>query len=249
MPDLPGSTLPADTPSVRPMLPLQGLTLLMVDDSRFASEALRLLCQRSGARLRRADTLEAATRHLSVYRPDVVIVDLGLPDGDGADLIRTLARDRRARVLGTSGDPAGQSIALGAGAAGFLPKPPDSLAAFQAAILQLLSGATPPPAPVDAPMTFPDPLALHDDLAHAAVLLSRPQDAASRRYVAAFVGSLAHSARDAILARAADRARSSDADLARLRALVSDRLGSAPSAFPRRLGAGRAEPLLPRAPQ
>ena len=70
--------------------PLAGLTVLVVEDSRYACEAMRLLCQHSGARLRRADSLAAAARHLRVYRPDVLIVDLGLPDGPGEALI---ARD------------------------------------------------------------------------------------------------------------------------------------------------------------
>ncbi|MFN5826771.1 MAG: response regulator, partial [Rhodobacterales bacterium] len=121
----------------RPVQPLRGLTILAVEDSRFACEALRLLCLRSDARLRRAESLEQADRHLSVYSPDVVIVDLGLPDGNGADLIRRLARQRcpGLAVLGTSGDPAGQTAALAAGAAGFLPKPIESLAGFQATVL------------------------------------------------------------------------------------------------------------------
>ena len=89
--------------------PLAGITALLVEDSRCASEAMRLLALKSGARLRRADSLAAAHRHLSVYRPMLVIVDMGLPDGSGAELIGTLARaePRVPVLLGTSGDPGG----------------------------------------------------------------------------------------------------------------------------------------------
>jgi DNA-binding NarL/FixJ family response regulator len=211
-------------------LPLQGLTLLAVEDSRFASEALRLLCQRSGARLRRAETLAAARRHLTVYRPDVVIVDFGLPDGDGGDLIRALAALRAPGllILGTSGDPARRAEAMAAGAQGFLDKPPESLAAFQRAILAHFPGAAVGP---DAAMPAPDPIALQDDLSRAAALLATRPDAAGQRYITGFLGGIARSAHDAALAQAAGRAAAAPQDLHRLAALVRARLDDAPGPF------------------
>ena len=93
-------------PSPTAARPLLGLTVLVVEDSRFACEAMRLLCLRSGARIRRADCLRSARRHLQVYRPTIVVVDLGLPDGNGIDLISELAvsQPKVEAVLAMSGD-------------------------------------------------------------------------------------------------------------------------------------------------
>ena len=127
------STLPIPTAD-RPLL---GLTLLVVEDSRFACEAIRLLCLRSGARIRRADSLRSARRHLRVYRPSVAIIDLGLPDGSGLNLITEL-NDTNPRVdviLAVSGSPELEDQAIRAGADGFLAKPIDAIAPFQQAIL------------------------------------------------------------------------------------------------------------------
>ena len=113
--------LPAPT-TARPLL---GLTVLAVEDSRFACEALRLLCLRSGARIRRADSLRAARRHLRVYRPSVVIIDLGLPDGNGIDL-RKIVKNRSNRtavvVLSARDDKDSEIEALKNGADDYIKK-------------------------------------------------------------------------------------------------------------------------------
>ena len=188
--------------------PLAGLTVLLVEDSRLASEGMRLLCLRSGARLRRADTLTAAERHLRAYRPGAVIVDLHLPDGSGLDLIRHLAtaRPRLEALLATSGDPGLAGAARAAGADGFLPKPVPGLAAFQSSLLALLPAHRQPPArrvlPPGAPA--PDPQALRDDLRHAADLLGAARPPLD--YVAGFLRGVARSAGDRSLAEAAETA-------------------------------------------
>jgi DNA-binding response OmpR family regulator len=210
----------------RGALPLSGLTVLLVEDSRFASDALRLMCQRSGARLRRAETMEQARAHLRTYRPDVVIVDLGLPDGRGDRLIRDLVLSRRhAVVLGISGDADGRKAALTAGAQGFLEKPMAGLVDFQRAILRHLperlvilveEGA--------GARTAGDPLSLQDDLTHAEALLDRDPDAAQQAYLSSFLSGLARIVDDPALAEAACRIGKAPDALPRLHRLVKDRL-------------------------
>ena len=218
-----------------PALPLQGVTILAVEDSRFACEALRLMCQRAGARLRRAETLAVARAHLRVYRPDVVIIDLGLPDGRGEALIADLARSpqRPIAVLGTSGNPMGRACALDAGADGFIDKPYASVSAFCSELLahlRLPSGGGAVPGDLALASISPDPMALHDDLAVAARALAGEPDAATRTYVARFLSGIADHAKDAGLAEAAALAdgEGSDRGFRRLRDLIADRLATAP---------------------
>ncbi len=189
--------------------PLLGLTVLVVEDSRVASEAMRLLCLRSGARIRRADTLRAARRHLKVYRPSAIIVDLGLPDGSGLDLITELdgTVPRVPVLLASSGDPGVEDAALAAGADGFMAKPIHSLAVFQDAILSRLPAERQPPGPraLVEDVIIPDNGAFCDDMAHAAEVLIDTEDGKMLDYAAQFLGGVARSAKDDALARAAGR--------------------------------------------
>lgn len=208
--------------------PLAGLTILVVEDSRYASEALRLLCLRSGARIRRADCLTSARRHLQVYRPSVAIVDLGLPDGSGLDLIRNMATatPRIGIILGMSGDDTAGPAARDAGADGFLVKPLGSLAAFQHAILSRLPADRRPncPRPVREDHVIPDPLALQDDL-HLVVDILADQPGQRRlNYVAQFLHGIARSAEDTDLGDLASVLARPDSDPAQVAALLRQRL-------------------------
>lgn len=218
-----------------PGRPLSGLTVLLVEDSRYASEAIRLLCLRSGARIRRADRLLAAMRHLQTYRPNIVLVDMGLPDGDGASLIRRIkaAGDQTPLVLGISGDPDLEDAAISAGAAGFISKPIDSLAAFQETLLAALPDRGPRSGPRLLPneVVRPDPRALREDLAHVADVLTDASDGAAIDYIARFLTGVARSAHDTPLAQAAaalardhEAGRGVATDLTRISGMVHERL-------------------------
>jgi DNA-binding response OmpR family regulator len=100
---------------------------------------------RSGARLRRANSIQSAKRHLRVYMPSVIIVDVGLPDGSGLDLIRELSnmRPRVAALMGTSGDELHHTATLKAGADVFISKPYESSASFQQTLLNLFPDSEP----------------------------------------------------------------------------------------------------------
>lgn len=183
--------------------PLLGLTVLVVEDSRYACEALRLMCLKSGARIRRAGNLFQARRHLQTYRPGVVIVDLGLPDGCGTDLIHELqtATPRVDVILGSSGDIDAENRAITAGADGFLPKPISNLAAFQSIVLSHLPEDRIPTGPRSLPSDeiSPDPMALRDDLSHVADLLNGEVDEGQIDYVTQFMHGIALSMDDPAL--------------------------------------------------
>lgn len=215
--------------------PLLGLTVLVVEDSRFASEAMRLLCLRSGARIRRADSLFHAQKHLAVYRPSVVIIDIGLPDGSGIDLIRDLtrARPRVEVLLATSGDADAEAKALKAGADGFLPKPLSSINFFQSKILEHLPADRQPKGirMVTDERVVPDQVALRDDLTAAAMALEDAVDDRTLRYLTQFLGGLARSTEDThleketgALAELHANSAAVQGQVSRIAAMVQDRI-------------------------
>ncbi len=117
----------------------------------------------------------------------MIVIDIGLPDGSGADLLEDLANasPRVDVILGTSGDPNGQDMALAAGADGFLEKPLTSLAAFQDAVLSHLPDDRRPSGPrsVSDEIIVPDRIAYQNDMAHIADVLGDETDARVLDYI------------------------------------------------------------------
>ena len=203
-----------------PVHPYQrGGTLLLVEDSRLTADCVRLLFRGAGGRLRRADSLRSARRHISLYTPDAAMIDIGLPDGSGLDLIADMAR-RRPRtglIVATSGDPEMEEDAFLVGADRFLPKPFGSGAAFcrmLAPVFFGLRGASAcDPAPTQA--------ALRDDLYLALDLLNGA--AAQQAYASQFIMQIACMTADHALEQAIG-----SNDRGRIAALLRNRLRALP---------------------
>ena len=103
------------------------LAALVVDDDRDFRESLCLLVEREGFEVRQAGTLAEARERIHESPADVVLVDLGLPDGNGLELLRdeNLATGSEFIVVTGSGSVDSAVEALREGALDYLGKPPD----------------------------------------------------------------------------------------------------------------------------
>ena len=101
-------------------------TVLIVDDDRgFARAAGEMLAARGYTVVGHATTARQAVQECNRLRPDAVLLDVRLPDGNGLTLAETLGATRdRLKILLTSTDP--RAVAperlQHSGAAGFVPK-------------------------------------------------------------------------------------------------------------------------------
>jgi DNA-binding response OmpR family regulator len=69
--------------------------VLIVEDNDLVSGALRVLFEQTGRRVSIAATVADAIAVASADRPDLMLVDLTLPDGSGLTILEALRRDNR----------------------------------------------------------------------------------------------------------------------------------------------------------
>ena len=99
--------------------------ILIVEDEAEIRRFVRLTLVAEGHEVFEADTLQRGLIEAGTRRPDLLVLDLGLPDGDGVDLIRDL-RTWSAMpviVLSARSTEADKIAALDAGADDYLVKP------------------------------------------------------------------------------------------------------------------------------
>jgi two-component system, OmpR family, KDP operon response regulator KdpE len=121
-----------------------GPSLLIVEDEESARRTLADYLERRGYEVFVAGTAQDALRQWDAHRSDAVLLDLGLPDFDGVEIIRRIRRESTTPIIILSGrgDERDKIDGLEAGADDYLTKPfsTDELNARIRAVLRRAGG-------------------------------------------------------------------------------------------------------------
>ena len=99
--------------------------ILVVEDDAEIRRFVCLSLEREGLAVHQADSFERGLIEAGSRRPELLVLDLGLPDGDGVDLIRQLRTwsEMPVLILSARSDERDKILALDAGADDSLVKP------------------------------------------------------------------------------------------------------------------------------
>lgn len=106
-------------------LPSNGPLILVIEDEAPIRGFLRASLESHGYRVKDAGTAKAGLLQARTQRPDLILLDLGLPDGDGIQVTREVRQDSAVPivVLSARGQEQDKVSALDAGADDYLTKP------------------------------------------------------------------------------------------------------------------------------
>ncbi|MCS2153448.1 two-component system response regulator KdpE [Scandinavium goeteborgense] len=101
------------------------INVLIVEDEQAIRRFLRSALEADGLRVHEAETLQRGLLEAATRKPDLVILDLGLPDGDGIEFIRDFRQWSQVPVivLSARAEETDKITALDAGADDYLSKP------------------------------------------------------------------------------------------------------------------------------
>jgi len=123
---------------------MTGPSILIVEDETPALRALTEYMQRRGYVVYQAETAREAMREWDAHRADLILLDLGLPDLDGVEVIHRIRREATTPIiiLSARGDERDKIDGLEAGADDYLTKPfaTDELNARVRAVLRRAGG-------------------------------------------------------------------------------------------------------------
>ena len=81
----------------------QGRTILVVDDHQDTLRSMKLLLTRLGYKVLAAENMTDALRIANEEEFDILLSDIGLPDGSGLELVKRIQETRNVHALALSG--------------------------------------------------------------------------------------------------------------------------------------------------
>jgi two-component system KDP operon response regulator KdpE len=127
---------------------MSGASVLVVEDELHVARAIEAILERDGYRVETVGSVREARDRLAFRAPDLVLLDLMLPDGDGTDLLGPI-RDQHPGlpvvVVSAVGDEARKVAALDGGADDYVTKPfgaPELLARVRVALRRRVAHAS-----------------------------------------------------------------------------------------------------------
>ena len=100
-------------------------TVVVIEDEPQIRRFVRMALEGEGWQVHEADTAKKGLTEAGTRKPDLLVLDLGLPDGDGLDVIRDVRGWSTVPIIVLSARPgeADKIAALDAGADDYLTKP------------------------------------------------------------------------------------------------------------------------------
>jgi DNA-binding NtrC family response regulator len=117
-------------------------TVLIIDDDRLTRWSVSRILGRAGYQVREAGSLTEGATALERQRPDLILLDIRLPDGDGFALLKAVRLghpDLPVIMMTAHASPETEQAALALGARGHLTKPCDPTE-LQAVVGNTLAG-------------------------------------------------------------------------------------------------------------
>jgi len=107
------------------MVSMEPMDVLVVEDSPEYLQIVTSVLKQSGHRVRAATTIASAIESMASVPPDLVVLDLTLPDGDGLDLCRTIRERSTAYIIMLTGrdDEVDKVVGFRLGADDYVTKP------------------------------------------------------------------------------------------------------------------------------
>jgi two-component system, OmpR family, KDP operon response regulator KdpE len=128
---------------------MTGATILVVDDEMAIRRLLKASLARADFAVVEAANAREALAALAIDKPELVLLDLGLPDRDGLELIAAIKAARAALVVVSARDATAEKVAaLDLGADDYVTKPFDTeevLARIRVALRNRMLADTPEP--------------------------------------------------------------------------------------------------------